>query len=103
VNALATVHPVALDDALARRLRRASELLDRHRQGRDQLIREAHEAGASYREIAAAVGLSHVGVMKIVGKEDPNARLNAIKRERERLSREAREHGWNGLKKPEAE
>ena len=32
---------------------------------RDELIREAVEAGGSYREVAEAVGLSHTAVRKI--------------------------------------
>lgn len=61
----------AVDDELAKRLRRNALMLDRWRASRDSCIREAREAGASYREIAAEVGLSHVGVMKIInGYED---------------------------------
>lgn len=68
MNAVATVSTVALDDALSKRLRRAATHQQKWLDERDELIRAAHKAGASYREIGAATGLSHVGVMKIVNK-----------------------------------
>lgn len=109
-SASPTVSPMSLDDALAKRLRRAADHQERWLKERDELIRLAHIDGASYREIAAAAGLSHVGVMKIVNKGtsleppgvldgvDParrvrDARTNAIKRQREQEARDAREQG----------
>lgn len=59
---------VPIDPALAKRVRAAAQAAERKRQERDELIAEAHRAGASLREIGALVGLSHVGVMKIVNK-----------------------------------
>lgn len=64
----ATVGSMPLDATTAKSLRRNATMLDRWRQSRDNTIREAHAAGASYREIAEHVGLSHVGVMKIIAK-----------------------------------
>lgn len=59
---------VPIDQALAKRVRSVAQAAEKKREQRDQLIVEAHQAGASLREIAALVGLSHVGVMKIVAK-----------------------------------
>lgn len=51
---------------IATRLKRAANHAAHWRSERDELIVKAHEAGASYREIAQLVGLSHVGVRRIV-------------------------------------
>lgn len=63
---------VPIDPALAKRVRAVAQAAERKRQERDQLILEAHEAGASLREIGELVGLSHVGVMKIVNRGTSN-------------------------------
>lgn len=61
-----------IDPALAKRVRSVAQAAEKKRQERDQLILDAHEAGASLREIADLVGLSHVGVMKIVNRGTSN-------------------------------
>lgn len=66
--ATATVPPVALDPDLAKRLRRAGERVDADLVERDKLIARAYFAGASLREIGEAVGISHVGVKKILDR-----------------------------------
>lgn len=68
MNALATVLPMPIDPALAKRVRAVAQAAEKKRQERDELILAAHAAGASLREIGELVGLSHVGVMKIVKK-----------------------------------
>lgn len=70
MTAAATVSVVPIDQALAKRVRSVAQAAEKKREERDQLIVEAHQAGASLREIAALVGLSHVGVMKIVAKNE---------------------------------
>lgn len=55
-----------LSDDRARELRATARKADEWRQRRDVAIRMASEEGASLRDIAEVVGLSHVGVMKIV-------------------------------------
>ena len=57
-----------MDDELRRKLRKAAQLQSKWREERDNLIRDASQAGATLRDIAAVVGLSHVSVMKIVNK-----------------------------------
>lgn len=57
-----------IDPALAKRVRAVAQAAEKKRQERDELILAAHAAGASLREIGDLVGLSHVGVMKIVKK-----------------------------------
>lgn len=64
----ANVALVPIDPALAKRVRAAAQAAEKKRQERDDLILKAHADGASLREIGALVGLSHVGVMKIVNK-----------------------------------
>lgn len=61
----ATVPPVTVDRALARRLQRAAERIEASTTERDRLIVEALDAGGSLREVAALVGLTGPGVMKI--------------------------------------
>lgn len=101
MNAVATVTPMPIDPALAKRVRAVAQAAEKKRQERDELILAAHAAGASLREIGDLVGLSHVGVKKIIDRKDEivrnktaddavRDRLNAIKRERERQAREAR-------------
>ncbi|HRE00425.1 MAG TPA: hypothetical protein PLV68_03945 [Ilumatobacteraceae bacterium] len=52
--------------ALRSKLRAAAVRLDKAVAERDRLMAEAKAAGASNREIAALVGLSHVGVANIL-------------------------------------
>lgn len=76
--ATATLPGVALDPGMARRLARAVERDTQARRERDELIVRAHIAGATLREIAEVVGLTHVGVKKIIDRTkvvriDPSA------------------------------
>lgn len=61
-----TLPPVALEATDAASLRAAGRRVREATARRDELIREAAAAGASYREIAEAVGLSHTAVAFIV-------------------------------------
>ena len=63
-----TVPAVTLDADTARKLKRAGDATRAATVNRDHLIVEAHQAGASLREIAQAVGLTHVGVKKIIDR-----------------------------------
>lgn len=63
-----TVPGVPVDPDLTRKLKTAASKEREWREQRDQLIYEAWNAGASLREIADLVRLSHVGVRKIVKK-----------------------------------
>lgn len=47
-------------------LRRVRKRLDRERGELERLIREAHAAGSSYRQIAEAAGMSHEHVRRLV-------------------------------------
>jgi hypothetical protein len=49
-----------------RAMRSVEEGVTRVRQERDRRVREAVEGGASYREVARALGLSHSRVQQIV-------------------------------------
>jgi DNA invertase Pin-like site-specific DNA recombinase len=49
-----------------RGMREIEERVARARQERDRLVREAVEAGGSYREVARALGLSHSRIQQIV-------------------------------------
>jgi hypothetical protein len=64
----ANVGSMALDQRLAAELAKAGKKTDEWREKRDELIRLAHVDGASLREIAAAVGLSNPGVLRILRK-----------------------------------
>jgi hypothetical protein len=55
-----------LDSDLARRLTQAGRKSEEWRTRRDALILEAAGNGATLREIAAASGLTHVGVLHII-------------------------------------
>lgn len=54
--------------AYRRALREIDEKVRAAQEERDRLIREAVRSGGSYREVAAALGLSHSRVQQIVGK-----------------------------------
>lgn len=61
------VSPV--DEELEKQLKRIEHLvlrLGRIEDDRDQAILDAREMGASLREIAAAAGMSHVGIKKLI-------------------------------------
>lgn len=60
-----TVREVPVNPALAEKLRRAAGKIDRWTVERDRLIVEARRAGASSREVAELVGLTHAGVLHI--------------------------------------
>lgn len=66
MSAPATVCAVALDSDLVRRLATAGRKTEEWRTQRDRLIYQAAKQGASLREIAAAVGLSNPGVLRVV-------------------------------------
>ena len=63
-----TVPAVPLDPQLAMKTKKAAMRHEFWRVERDRLIVASHLAGASTREIAQLVGLSHVGVSKIVNR-----------------------------------
>ena len=58
-----------------RAMREVDESVTRMRSGRDDRVRRAVESGASYREVARALGLSHSRVQQIVnaGRGTPAA------------------------------
>jgi hypothetical protein len=58
----------------ARTLARCARKLDQAHRDRDAQIVLAHRAGLSHRMIADAVGLSGVGVLKIVRRSEDAAR-----------------------------
>jgi transposase-like protein len=66
VTVPATVSDVAVDPDLARRLAMAGRKSEEWRERRDELIREAARNGGTLREIAAAVGLSNPGVLRVI-------------------------------------
>ena len=66
-----TVIPVPLDRDLERRLRAIAKKVQDSTVERNQLILDAYATGASYRDIAAAVGMDHTGVRKIIIKGSP--------------------------------
>jgi transposase-like protein len=66
VSAPATVSDVPVDPDLARRLATAGRKAEEWRDRRDDLIREAARNGGTLREIAAAVGMSNPGVLRVI-------------------------------------
>lgn len=62
----ATVSTVPVDPDLARRLATAGRKAEEWKDRRDDLVREAARNGASLREIAALVGLSAPGVLRVI-------------------------------------
>lgn len=58
----------SVDPAIARRLRAIAIRSVQLERERDELVIQAHEAGASLREIAAVAGMSHVGIKKLLGR-----------------------------------
>ena len=57
-----------LDAQLIRRLRRDSQAVQTSYERRDATIREAIDAGASYREVSALTGLSKSAIAKIANR-----------------------------------
>lgn len=73
-----------MDPDLERRLKATARRLDELGDLRDQLIIQAHQEGASLREIAAVARMSHVGVKKLLGRHlhpDRIAELDDAKRQ----------------------
>jgi transposase-like protein len=58
--------PGVIDQAKVRSLQRAGQRVTDAVEARNAAIVEAHQAGATLRDIGEAVGLSHVAVMKII-------------------------------------
>lgn len=65
-----SLETVAIEDSRARELKAAAKNADKWRARRDEKILQARAEGATLREIAALVGLSHAGVLKILGRHD---------------------------------
>jgi hypothetical protein len=53
----------------AKRLRRAAAQQERWHAERDELIRQARAEGLGVREIARLVGMTHPGVLAILGRD----------------------------------
>lgn len=66
MTAPANLSSVVLDPDLARRLTTAGRKAEEWREKRDNLIREAARNGGTLREIAAAVGMSNPGVLRVI-------------------------------------
>lgn len=65
---------MAISRAMQARLREAAQALEESRQVRDDAIVAAYRKGGGMREIAEAVGMSHVGVAKLLkrlGEREP--------------------------------
>lgn len=60
---------VTVESDLARRLRQSRVRITNAIEQRDRLILEALDAGASLREVAALVGLTHAGVRDILRRK----------------------------------
>ena len=61
---------MTIDRRATDRLRRKAEAVDRAYRDRDQAIREEVAAGASYAEVAEAVGLSKSAISKIINRKE---------------------------------
>ena len=61
-----TLPDVALDPETRRKLVRTSQTAVRSTKERDELIAQAYREGASMREIARLVGMTHPGVRSIL-------------------------------------
>ena len=61
-----TLPAVALDPETRRKLVKTSQTAVRSTQERDELIAQAYREGASMREIARLVGMTHPGVRSIL-------------------------------------
>ena len=60
---------MTVDSAIIRSLRRAERRVRDANEHREQTIRDAVEAGGSYREVAALAGVSHQTVANIVNRQ----------------------------------
>lgn len=85
-----TVPPVSIERDLAKKLKNAADRQRNWRQQRDELIREAHAAGGTLREIAELVGLSHVGVRRIVNPDEPSPAVLRDRKKREEFEQRKR-------------
>lgn len=63
-----TVSTVAVDPGTAQRLKNCAAKIDDWTEERDALIRQAIASGASTREVAELVGLSHTWVRQIASR-----------------------------------
>lgn len=91
VAAPANVGSVALDPRLAAELAKAGNKSREWTSRRDEIIWLAHVDGASLREIAAAVGLSNPGVLRVIRRrQEPQTRdehqLRAVEEIADRLA-----------------
>lgn len=68
---------MSLEERLANELTVASREAEDWRRRRDQLILEAHAVGGSLREIAARVGMSNPGVLRVVRRGTDQASKGA--------------------------
>lgn len=66
MTAPTTIRPVPLDPNTAKKLTNTSSAAARNTRERDDLIAIAFRSGASMREIARAVGMTHPGVRSIL-------------------------------------
>lgn len=66
MSAPANVGSMAVDPDLARRLATAGRKAEEWKERRDELVREAASNGGTLREIAALVGLSNPGVLRVI-------------------------------------
>lgn len=76
----------SMDPDLERRLKATARRLGELGDLRDQLIIQAHEKGASLREIAAVAGLSHVGVKKLLGRHLHPDRIRELDEEKRAIN-----------------
>ena len=67
-----TLAGVPLDKDIARQLERATAKVESAAHDRDRLILLAYASGASLRDIAVVVGLTHVGVKKLIERVQPD-------------------------------
>jgi hypothetical protein len=75
---------VAVDPDLARQLATAGRKVEEWKDRRDELIRQAARNGGTLREIAALVGLSNPGVLRVIrraGMPEEDNHANALKRD----------------------
>lgn len=71
MTAETTLPLVTLDPDIVRKLRTAGQKVTEWTTERDRLVKEAVAAGGSYREVAAACGLSHTAIKFIAHGRPP--------------------------------
>jgi len=59
-----------VETALAKKLRRLGDNVEKAVEARNAAIVEAHAEGHSLRSIAKAVGVTHVSILKVIRKAD---------------------------------